>query len=287
MITALKGSGTSVIGVSNYIPTRIIGEVADFLSAGQIEGMAIDKVRALNQLIGFYKGTGIWNDIFYMNVAFGGTALSHSLNIKDVTRFAGTFNGAYTHSQSGFQPDAIANANFFAFGFDPANTADYPTEQTGHMFVYANAGTNPGSTAVALMGCNTESNGPVTQGRFQLAGSNAQVNGPMNTAAGVLQPNNTSTALTPRAWISSRFTTANSFIMRDGVVLSRFSTMGTTLLRQTGPLHINGRREPQGNRLPSNFRIAFVCIGAGLTEIYAKQCNDAVQQYQIQMGRQI
>ena len=60
---------------------------------------------AIKTLVNDLNGYGLWSKMKAIYPMVGGTATSHSYNLKDTTKFQITWNGGLTHSSNGVTPN--------------------------------------------------------------------------------------------------------------------------------------------------------------------------------------
>ena len=74
-----------------------------FITATAITNSTI--ITAINNLVVSLKSDGLWNKIYFLYPMVGGTATTHSYNLRNILSYQLTFNGTWTHSSNGALPN--------------------------------------------------------------------------------------------------------------------------------------------------------------------------------------
>ena len=99
-VTATNEFGfTSVNSNTLAIPAFTDADAQAFITAAAITNPT--QQSAINQLVTDLKGYGVWTKMKALYPFIGGTASSHSYNLKNTSQFQITWNGGVTHSSTG------------------------------------------------------------------------------------------------------------------------------------------------------------------------------------------
>jgi hypothetical protein len=93
---------------------------------------------AIKTLVNDLNGYGLWSKMKAIYPMVGGTATSHSYNLKDTTKFQITFNGGWTHSSTGALPNGT---NAYA---DTGLNASTQLTTPSHLSYYTRTNANTG-----------------------------------------------------------------------------------------------------------------------------------------------
>lgn len=225
----------------------------------------------LNRLVKDLKTTyAIWDKFDFIGPVVGGTAIWHSLNLKDPTTNRMTANGTITNNEFGTQGNGVNgywDSNFdFAPNLNSGHISCYSrtniNEETADFGVLVDGNTDTQAVLQSRVTLNTctfswdgggESPGPANTsslGLFTLLGDNSFSDVFKNGVS--LQPSTGGTA--PGDGTTTPFMAANG-----GGVIVGFSTR----------------------------QYAFFSYGSGLTTLQAQQKFTAVQTYQSGLGRAV
>ena len=252
------------------------GQDADalaFITAASITDST--QASAVNTLVVDLKSANIWTKMKAIYPFVGGSATSHKFNLKDPrdldVAYRLTFNGGWTHSTSGAQPNGTTgyantylkpsvslSINDMAFGFYSRTNVDYLSSDMGgsvqdyastELNIYPRYGNSVyfrvNSSDVALASTNTSSLGLYTANRVSSTQTRNMINGNL-----IVQNANS--------------VTVNSSNMYIGAVGTR-----------------------DGGTRYSARQLAFSFISTGLTDTEAANFYTAVQAYQTTLGRQV
>ena len=100
---------------------------------------------AINQLVLDLKSYGIWNKSYAIYPVVGGTATTHSYNLKNPAYLPLTFTAGWTHSSTGMTPNGSAYADT---NFNPSVNG---TLNSAHLSFYSRTNTN---TSQIEIGCS-------------------------------------------------------------------------------------------------------------------------------------
>lgn len=246
-----------------------------FIDATGITDQTIQS--ALNTLVKSLKTNGIWDKIKVAYPLVGGTSSTHKFNLKNpIDTNAGfrlTFSGGWTHDSNGITGNGL---NSYADTyFKPS--VEYANANSSHMSNYCR--TN--STGSYLeMGCQT----PTSAFKFY--------NWFSTTCYISLNDNTGSTSglVSGRAdamMIASRTSSTSMFVKRNnGNAVTLSSTAGALVTQNLYIGNLNNNGTPLAGSY-SNRNYCWFSVGDSLTTTDATNLNLAVQQFQLNLGRQI
>ena len=255
-------------------------DAAAFLSAAGITGATI--TTAINTLTSELKDAGIWDKSDFIYPMVGGSASSHSYNLKNPAQFQLTFNGGWTHNSSGAIPNGT-NA-YAQTGYNPSTEM---TINDTHLAFYSQTNSNA-SAAVGKTDIGTQVTGP--QSYFMAISSFASFIGYAYTnAAGrrILQTNPANSSGFAQL-INQSATALKAFFARAGTR----SQIGSTITLTGGSLPNNeiylGVNGYTGNLYEySNRGCSYASTGAALSDTQAADQWDIVEQFQTNLGRAV
>jgi hypothetical protein len=241
---------------------RAFIEAAGIVSDTQIE--------AIDTLVINLKSYGLWTKMKAIYPMVGGTATSHRFNLKDPRNvnaaFRLTFNGGWTHSQTGAQPNGT---NAYAETY--LNLSTTLTNRNVHFSHYSRAGST--GNEVTLIGTILgQSGGAVLYNIYSGQRVYATLGGAYTDCLfGNLLAFHLITSLDG--------STNGQRVYSNGVLKGSSTNNSTSLANTTAIL--------SGGYAYSPYQIAFASIGDGLTDTEAVNFSLAVQNFQTTLGRQV
>jgi hypothetical protein len=240
---------------------------------------------AINNLTTDLKLNGIWTKFKAIYPMVGGSASSHSYNLKNTAQYQLTFNGGWTHGTTGAYPngtDAFAQT-----GLNPST--DLSTNST-HLSYYSLTNSKAGALVGKVdIGCQVGTTTSFFMGISSFAlfiaymytnasGSRIQI-AEGTTAAGFF--------LTTRQSASSltAFSTQHTSSSAGFVRIANVTSTGGSLPNNEVYLAVNGNT---GSKYEySNRGCGFASIGDGLSDNEVQLFGAIVQRYVNTLGRQV
>ena len=219
---------------------------------------------AINTLVVALKGYNIWTKFKAIYPIVGGTASSHSVNLKTPGTFNLTFTSGWTHSSTGMTPtNAYANTNL--------NVSTNLSQNSTHISSYIR--TNNVSTSTVIAASRVTS--PALNIFPNFSGSsyfrvNSSVDGGFSTGGSHLG-----------LWVANRITSTETRNYRN-------TTRYVNATTSTGLINKNIwlASSPDFTDYYIN-QYAFASIGDGLTDTEAANFYTAVNTYQVALNRNV
>ena len=255
------------ISISNAIGSRGVTAAGGFDPDAQafITAAAITdptQQSAINQLVVDLKGYSIWSKMKALYPFVGGTATSHSYNLKNTAQFQLTFNGAATHNSNGY-----ANT-----GFNP-NT-QFSTNNSAHLSFYSRTNNDLGGLDFGSQLVSAVS------GLYARYSNNAYAY--IHGGVGVITANTNSTGF----YVGTRTSASALKLFKNNAQLGSTYTGASGARGEInlflGCLNFQGNAQYYAQR-----NYAFASIGDGLTDAEAANFYTAVQAFQTTLGRQL
>jgi hypothetical protein len=230
---------------------------------------------AINKLTIDLKYYGLWTKMKALYPVVGGTATSHKWNLKDPrdldAAFRLTFTAGWTHSSTGMTP-----TNAYANTFVTPSTA--LSLNSTHISYYSR--TNTQSTGLDFGASSYVPGDNKLYGFIRYTDDRVYVR--VNRATGT--ESNLINSDSRKFFIVNRNSATVEDIFIHNVKTS-FSYNSSGL--PTNSIYIGTANLAGGSLLYSNKQCAFASIGDGLTDQDAINFYNIVQQYQINLGRQV
>lgn len=266
-----NGSRNPVTFVTPVPFTGVDPDAASFFTRAGITDPT--QQNAINDLVIQLKNAGIWNSFVALYPFVGGTAGTHSHNLKS-SAYQITWNGSPTHSASGVKGDgstSYGDANFVP------STSGIGLNST-HFSCYINQ-------ADSVNGC--QMGGPVTIASaeqfqfFQSLGGTTffDCHGTGTARITGTPPANTG------MFTGSRTATNAIALYRNSTSYATASGASETL--SSSEVFLFGRSNSGALNMPTDARIALMSIGTGLSTLELSAFYTAVQAYQTALGRQV
>lgn len=256
-------------------------DVTNFLNATGITDST--QVSAITTLVASLKSSNVWQKLTAIYPFVGGTATTHSFNLKEprasINAFQLTFFGTWTHSADGALPNGTN-----AYAKTRMRYNDIPNHDVSkHVSMYINNVTTPNANNV-LIGWNTD---PGSGWRLmftttQIIGANSQGNtGIVVTASDflgqVIFTHDTSEAKLyqdgAEIGTSGGYTRANP---RMDIILGA---------AMQGDQAMSGDHAVGPQNQWSKMRMAFATVGSHLSASEALALSNAVEAFQVTLGR--
>jgi hypothetical protein len=266
---AIPKVGSSIMGYNPYFYANNFFRDANITDPTQMEAISyLVKELVDNNLIGKFN-------VIYPMV--GGDATRHSYNLIDTGLFRLTFNGGWTHSANGAQPNGTnAWANT---GFIPTNISG---TDNAHISYYSR--TNNQNTDEYVMGCGVGTNPTAylrirDQGNVAEAGfGNYRVNQPTTASGG---------STDGRGLFMGNFQSATlRQLLRNKTVLNA-NTTNVAIGKPTVNISIGAYNANGTNISFTSKECAFASIGNGMSNVEQVLFYDIVQQCQTILGRNV
>jgi len=238
---------------------------------------------AVNQLVVDLKGYGVWTKMKAIYPMVGGSASSHKFNLKNPldtnAAFRLVFNGGWTHSASGAQPNGV---NGYADTF--LNPSISLAQNSTHLSYYSR--TNALNTSQLEIGVFPFPVGGVGSSCFGISLNLAPI-GHFRNRVSTSTPSTSYIPTDSRGlFVSSRTISTQQKVYKNGV------------LQETANINSNGIANLNisiaGIRIDtitvSDFsakQVAFSSIGDGLTDTEAANFYTAVQTFNTTLNRQV
>jgi hypothetical protein len=228
---------------------------------------------AIKTLVNDLNGYGLWSKMKAIYPMVGGTATSHSYNLKDTTKFQITFNGGWTHDSTGALPNGTN-----AYGDTQLIPSSVLSQNSTHLSYYSRTnslsgntidiGTSTGSLGSSFRTYIIMSFGGVSYSNINSA-SDIVVNTMTNTSAFVLAYRNNSAN-----FVNQVNSTKQTLTSASGGLTDKSFYIGAF----------------NRNNSADNFSLrqcAFATIGDGLTDAEASNLYTIIQNYQTTLSRQV
>jgi hypothetical protein len=237
------------------------------------------QITAVNQLVLDLKGYNIWGNVMALYPFVGGTAFTHKFNLKNPldtdAAFRIVFNGGWTHSSNGVQPNGVNAWGDTFFRPNLIYTIN-PDINKFHLGYYSRTNSVSGAD---IGGANSG----YSRGFYIMP--NYAVNQYINVFG------STSTVV-------ARFEPSTGFIMlrrnNNSTTIKSSQNGFTTAFNQNSTLFgqysmaISGiRMNNNTTTFYSNRQLAFASIGYDIDDIQAANFNTAVQAFQTTLGRNV
>lgn len=261
------------IATFKVINTAIDPDAQAFIIATGISGT---NASAINTLVVDLKAASIWTKMKAIYPMVGGTATTHKYNLinpQDTNAaFRLSFVGGWTHSANGALPNGTnAYANTF---LNPNNSAGIILPSSAHLSYYSRT---------TIVGVTYEIGGGNTAANESLALKVAS----NFTAGNINIPVNFTTTTDAKGfWAGSKRANNDRECYRNGISQNTITSNDTlafsSIFISLGAFNNNGSIIGYSAK-----ECAFASIGAGLTDAQSLAFYNAVQTFQITLGRQV
>jgi hypothetical protein len=271
-----------MIGVNDFLSPKCIGGAAfdaDALSFITASGItSATQKNAVNQLVIDLKTAGVWNNINALYPFVGGTASSHSYNLKNTSAYQITWYGGVTHDANGVTFNGVNS-----YGDTGYNESLIETSSNTHRSVYDRSTSSDFGVQIGVQAAG---------GAYQrhLIYTNYSSNyymdcyDSLDNYGRLTGANNGSNAF----WLHSRTSSASGALKayKNGAFLkqSTQAVYGTqpNLVTYIGGLNASGTLSQV-----TTHNLASVSLGSGLTGTQVSAYYTAIQTYQTALSRQV
>lgn len=228
---------------------------------------------AINTLVSDLKLYGIWTKMKAIYPFVGGTASSHSYNLKDASQYQLTWQGGLTHSSTGVLPNGT-NGRGINTAFDLVTSNSGLSPINNHLSFYSrtNTATPNGVDVAATTNVNHtafQSKNLFNNGSMWIMNNNFYIS-PTNTNATGFY------IATATASNAVKIFKNGSNTLTTSTALTTFAGTGQSFSVFEGYAGLYSAREG-----------AFATIGEGLTDTEVSNFYTAVQAFQTTLGRQV
>jgi hypothetical protein len=234
----------------------------------------VDQVEAnaINNLVIGLKADSLWTKMKAVYPFVGGTASSHSYNLKNTAQYQITWNGGITHSSTGVLPNGTNGYGSTGFFFDST------TALSSHISTYIR--TNSTTLACEIGSGNSSGSDEC----FIVRNGSTYLN---NQCSGQAQRINPSVADARGLILNSRRANNDWETYKNGSSLGTNTANNTYTGGSSYILNLFRRGGIGTNDLYSAKETAFASIGDGLTDTEAANLYTAVQAFQTALNRNI
>lgn len=224
---------------------------------------------AVNQLVIDYKAAGIWTKMIALYPMVGGTASTHSYNLKNPAAYQITWNGTVTHNSNGVTGNG--STGYGNTGIVPSTVL---TLNSIHLSFYCRTNS---SVSVYDMGA-TDGTNQTNLMNFSSVLYSALSN---NTYTQVSMAN------TQGGFTSVRSSSSNTDLYKNGSNVATSSSNNSVALTSTYPIYILGNNftGSLGNASDRNF--GMFSVGTALTSTETANKYTADQVFQTALGRNV
>lgn len=263
--------GPRVFGGAKAFFSTITGPAFDsaaqaFFTAASITDAT--QKNAINRLVLDLKSYGVWDLMSAIYPFVGGSASSHSVNLKNPGTFDITWAGGVTHDSNG-----VTGNGTNAFGTTGYTPSTHGTLNSEHISFYCRTNSTASSYE---MGC-------VATSRTTLDCRDTDNNCFFSSQAG--GDTSQSVSRSDSLFIVNRTASNAINLWRAGVKQAQLTTASTS--RPAAPIAVLARGasgSPSGYSAKNG---AFASIGLSLTDTQAENLYTAVQAFQTTLGRQV
>jgi len=261
------GGNDWVLGGDMAVNTAFDSNAFAYISAANITDFT--QRQAINDLVIELKANNLWSGITVLYPFVGGSATTHSYNLKDPTTYQITWAGTVTHNANGITGDG--STGYGNTGFAPSIM---PQNSLGAAIYVRSASTTSGHEfSAALNGVGTGDFNVIVRTTLQVS----QTRG--------LGPTFGTTS--PGFFSGSRIAVNDMRTFRNGVQTG-ITTTTATESNTTVPVYVlafnNGFNVPNGF---SNAQLSFATIKQGLSATEEAALYQIVQRYQTALGRAV
>jgi hypothetical protein len=266
------------ISISNAIGARAVAggggidpDAQAFITAASITDPT--QQSAINTLVTDLKGYGIWTKMKAIYPYVGGSATSHSYNLKNPSQFQITWNGGITHSVNGVLFGGVNGYGNTGYNISVNNTGS-------NISAGAYSRTNAITAGSAFGAVDGGFNGLQLAIKFTDQSTYYGVNDYIVNGAGNYFSD------TRGFYVVSRASTTNKVLYRNNVLLNNQG--GTSNTAPNLNVYVGARNNP-GNSASSfdSRQYAFEYIGDTLDATEIGNLTTAVQSFQVTLGRSI
>jgi hypothetical protein len=272
-VRSLRYSGLSLRLPKGSSALPIERDAWAFLDAAGITSAL--QQRAVVQLVRDLKKANLWTKMKAIYPFVGGTATTHKWNLKDSrdtdAAFHLTFNGGWTHSDTGADPNGTtAYANTW---FQPSTNE---SNTNAHRCIYLRENTDELKFDMADFALNTLNNGS-----FILARSSNTFYGRITADTNVTTANTDSKG----CFIVTRSDASNASIAKNDAAFVTAAQNNSAL--NTNYAYISASSNLANGDYFSSREVAFASIGEGFSQTESRLLYQCVDRYQKTLGRAV
>jgi hypothetical protein len=254
--------------------TDIVGVTTDPDAQAFITAAAItDPTQqvAINTLVVDLKGYNVWTKMKALYPFVGGTATTHSYNLKNTAQYQITWNGGITHSSNGVQFGGVNG-----YGDTGLNAASVLGQDSTHLSFYSRTDVIANSVD---MGINSTARQLYLLYRYGSSAFKA-MNRTQAVAGSLYTP-------TTGLLIANRPSSTTEKYYHKGTLVDTITTSSTGTI--SANVYIGGYNNlaVPTSREYSSKQSAFISIGDGLTDTEAANFYTAVQNFNTALARQV
>ena len=245
-----------------------------FLNAAAITDLG--QANAVNTLVVDLKAAGVWTKMKALYPFVGGTATTHKWNLKDPrdldAAFRLVFNGGWTHSATGAQPNGTT-------GYADTKLNENTTMTLGNQHISFYSRTNTVGLYVDMGLWDTVTGGAQILSRIVYPASDSFM--------GYVDDTNHSYVANATSWgfYMANRTSISQLKLQINSAITTFANNASSKVNRT--YWIGARNINSTSYLFTPREFAFATIGDGLTDTEASAFYTAVQKYQTSLSRQI
>lgn len=265
--------GISVSNLKKLASVSFDADAQAFIIAANLTDTT--QKNAINTLVLDLKGYGIWSKCLSIYPIIGGSASSHSVNLKTPGTYNLTFATGYTHSNTGMTPNgttAYANTSIQTsnIGLNSGHMSFY--SRTNNTKIAVDIGSYKSGAQPSYSYIYTYFTSPTLRDyRYCENATLTRLNSPTRTD-GFFNVNRTSS-------------TINKGFRNGSIEIS--STSSTASYTSTLNNYISAYNYDGTTTSYSNREVSFASLGSGLTDTEAANFYTAVQNYQTTLNRQV
>lgn len=253
------------------------GEVTDSDAAAFIAAAGITnqtQQTAINSLVLNLKAASLWTKMTAIYPFVGGTASSHSYNLKNTAQYQITWNGTVTHNSNGITGNG--STGYGNLGLAPSQ---FGTQNSQHISLY-NRSNITGTNGFDFSACNA---GQTQETTLIVSFVDNNLYFRVNTNN---YKNISNSSSIPAFYTITRTGSTTSNAYKNGTSFTSSTDASTTPYNQ--PMYILASNyQNTGAKQFSNKNFAFASCGEGLNATEVSNFYTAVQAYQTALGRQV
>jgi len=230
---------------------------------------------AIYNLVTDLQSYNIWDKMkaIYPFIGQPGVSSSFEVNLKDPSKFRGTFSGSFTFASTGVTPSGINT--FMNTGLISSNELQLNSVSVSQYF------RNFSGESGAQCGVDNDLNGAFLSIFWNYLGTGILSRYHSGQLVGINGTNTTNNGLKTMSRTASNLTTAYT----NGSSVATSSVTSTS--RPQIPFYLFARNSDGSATAPSSLEQSFASIGDGLTDTEAANLYTAVQRFQTTLGRQV
>ena len=261
--------------LNRYVGTPIVSDsdAQSFLNTASITDLT--QANAINTLVTDLKSANLWTKMKAVYPMVGGTASSHSYNLKNPAQFQITWSGGITHDSNGITGNGTNG--YGNTGLIPGSSL---TNNSLNISTYSRSSIGSDTTE---MGCSESGYLPIIGLTIRSTSNNAQFDGYDFSNHRIMASETDGRGL----FIGSITSSTSQKLYKNTTIKATSIFVQGLSQPSTRPLYILARNDSgtAANYSPKN--IAFSTIGDGLTDTDASNLYTIVQNYQTSLSRQV